>query len=134
MKEKYLKINPSGTLEWIELDRLPRHNDIYCGAEAISVRDLHPVIGCSCVEQVSTIIPGVVIMVDESGKIKDPPQPINHKACHLYAGSAYGDYIHGPAVVFSLRRTPPYGELDIFPLEAYQLLAVMKAIGGGIWV
>ena len=27
MKEKYLKINPSGTLEWIELDRLPRHND-----------------------------------------------------------------------------------------------------------
>lgn len=133
MKEKYLKINPSGTLEWIELDRLPRHDDIYLGAEAVSVSDLYPVIGCSCVEQVYTIIPGVVIMVDESGKIKYPPQPINPKASRLYAGSAHGDFIHGPAVVFALRSTPPYGEYDIFPLEAHQLLAVMKAIGGGTW-
>ena len=132
MKEKYLKIDPSGKLSWIELDRLPRHDDIYCGAEAISLQDLHPIIGCSCVEQVYTIIPGVVIMVDESGKIKDPPQPINPKASRLYAGSVHGDFIHGPAVVFALRRTPPYGEYDLFPLETHQFIDVMKAIWLGV--
>jgi len=131
MKEKYLRIDPDGTISWIELDRLPRYNKIYCGAEAISLQDLYPVIGCSCVEQVYTIIPGVVIMVDESGKIKDPPQLINYKASRLYAGSAHGDFIYGPAVVFALKRTPPYGEVDIFPLSGDQICDVFAVLGGG---
>ena len=131
MKEKYLKIPPDGILDWIELDRLPRHDEIYCGAEAIVLRDLHPIIGCSCVEQVYTVIPGVVIFVDESGKIKDPPQLLNPYASRLYAGAAHGDFIHGTAVVAALRPTPPWGELDVFPLSEDQACDVLFVLFGG---
>ena len=131
MKERYLKIDPDGSLDWIELDRLPRHDEIYRGAEAIDLGDLYPIIGCSCVEQVYTVIPGVVIFVDESGKIKDPMQPLNPYASRLYAGAAHGDFIHGPAVVAALRPTPPYGELDVFPLSEDQACDVITVLCGG---
>ncbi len=118
MKEKYLKIDPSGELSWIELERCPRYDEIYQGAESISLADLYPIIGCGCCEQVYSVIPGIVFMVDESGKIKDPMQPYNRLGSRLYAGSAYGDYIHGPIVLFSMQRTELYGEYDLFPLSA----------------
>lgn len=118
MVEKYLKIDPSGELSWIELERCPRYDEIYQGAESISLADLYPIIGCSCCEQVYSVIPGIVFMVDESGKIKDPMQPYNRLGSRLYDGSAFGDYIHGSIVLFSMQRTEPYGEYDLFPLSA----------------
>ena len=127
--EFYLKIDPDGTLSWIPLCRKPHYDSIYCGAEAISVQDLYSVIGCSCVEQVHTRIRGVVIMVDESGKIKDPPQPVNPLASKLYLGAPYGDMIHGPAVVFSLRPMPPLGEQDLFPLTRNELNLLSVCLG-----
>lgn len=129
MKEKYLKIDPSGELSWIELERFPRHDEIYLGAEALDVRDLYPVIGCSCVEMVYSRIRGVVFMVDESGKIKDPMQPLNPLASKLYAGAPYGDMIHGPVVLFSLRPTPPIGEQRLFPLTQNELNLVSVCLG-----
>lgn len=120
MMEMYLKIDPSGELSWIELERCARHDDIYQGAESISLADLYPIIGCSCVEQVYSVIPCIVFMVDESGKLKDPMQPYNPLGSRLYAGSAHGDFIHGPIVLFSMQRTEPFGEYDLFPLSAAQ--------------
>ncbi len=129
MLEKYLKIDPSGELSWIELERCARHNKFYLGAESLDVRDLYPVIGCSCVEMVCSRIRGVVFMVDESGKIKDPMQPLNPLASKLYAGAPYGDMIHGPVVLFSLRPTPPIGEQDLFPLTQNELNLVSVCLG-----
>lgn len=129
MTETYLKIDPSGELSWIDLERLPRPGPIYCGAEAISVQDLYPVIGCSCVEQVQSVIPFVVFMVDEFGKVKTPMQPCNPVASRLYAGAPYGDFIHGSVVLFGLRRTAPYGEYDLFPLSPQQLSQVSLCLG-----
>ena len=127
--ELYLKIDPDGTLSWIPLCRKPHYDAIYCGAEAISVQDLYPVIGCTCVELVQTRIRGVVIMVYDSGKIKDPPQPVNPLASKLYAGALFGDMIRGPAVVFSLRPTPPIGEQDLFPLTRNELNLLSVCLG-----
>ena len=132
MVEKYLRIDPSGDITWIELERLPRHNDIYCGAEAIDIRDLYPVIGCSCVEMVRSIFGDIVFFVDESGKIKNPPQALNPVASRLYAGTAHGDPIVGPVVLFSLRHTEPYGEYDIFPLTDSQLSVLSLALGAAL--
>lgn len=129
MLEKYLRIDPSGEITWIELERLPRYDEIYCGAEAVSILDLHPVIGCDCVEMVRSVIPGIVFFVDESGRIKDPPQALNPLVSRLYAGTAYGDPIVGPAVLFAVRRTEPYGEEDIFPLSESQLSILSLALG-----
>lgn len=129
MIEKYLKIDPSGELSWIELERKPRHDDIFCGAESLSIFDLYPVIGCSCVEMVRSRIRGVVFMVDEFGKIKTPMQPLNLLASKLYAGAPYGDMIHGPVVLFSLRPAPPIGEQDLFPLTQNELNLVSVCLG-----
>lgn len=129
MIEKYLRIDPSGEIKWIELERLPRYNDIFCGASAIDIADLYPVIGCDCVEMVHSWIDGIVFFVDECGKIKDPPQALNPIASCLYAGTAYGDPIVGPVVLFSLRCTEPYGEHDIFPLTDSQLSVLSLALG-----
>lgn len=130
--ELYLKIDPDGTLSWIPLCRRPRYDAIYNGAEAISVIDLYPVIGCSCVEQVYTRIRGIVILVDESGKIKNPPQRVNPLASKLYAGAPCGDMIHGPAVVFAIRPTPPIGEHDLFPLTKNELNLLSVCLGVSI--
>ena len=129
MKEKYLKFDPSGELSWIELERLPRHDQIYQGAEALDVRDLYRIIGCSLVEMVRSLIRGVVFMVDASGKIKKPMQPLNPLASKLYAGAPYGDMIHGPVVLFSLRPTPLIGEQDLFPLTRNELNLVSVCLG-----
>lgn len=129
MVEKFLRIDPSGELSWIELERKPRHDDVYCGFEAVSVSDLHPVIGCNHVEMVRSIIPGIVFFVDECGKIKDPPQALNPLASRLYAGTVYGDPIVGPAVFFALRYTGTYFEKEIYPLNDHELSLLELALG-----
>lgn len=127
MAERYLRIDPSGEISWISIDRLPYISDPSNGY--LSLNQLYAAIGCSCIEQVLTIIPGIVILIDESGKMKTPPQAHNELASRLYAGYLYGlDNIVGPALVCAMRPTPPIGEYDLFPLyprELQQLSAVL---------
>ena len=118
MVEKYLVIYPSGKLAWAEIDRAPRHGPVYEGRPALDLNNIYRIIGCDCFEQVYTIIPGIVILVDDEGKVKANPQPLNLLASKLYAGFRHGDPIVGPAVVFALRPSDPYGEMDLFPLSA----------------
>ena len=130
MIEKYLCIEPFGKVHWIELERKPRYNAVYNGQEAISLKDLYPILDCSCCEQVRTCLRDIVIMVDESGRVKTPPKPHNEIASQLYLGYHFaGDDICGTAVVFALRPTPPYGEQDLFPLTAAQELQLAQIIG-----
>ena len=128
MTEKYLKIDPSGEISWISIDRVPYKFDP--SILGPSADQIHAAIGCSCFEMVRTVLPGIVILVDESGKLKSPPQRHNELASRLYAGWLLGnDDICGPAIVFALRRTEPYGEQDIFPLAPAELARLSLALG-----
>lgn len=118
--EKYLVISPSGDLRWEDLDREHMFPRIY---EIIGN-------GCDCIELVSTIIPGVGFLVDESGKVRTPRQPSNLVASMLYYGYLVGyDVIAGAAVLVSLRHVPPYGELDSFPLSESELAYLSLYLG-----
>lgn len=127
MTEKYLRIDPSGEISWIDIDRVPYE---WCNAEGVNIDQIYAAIGCSCFEQVRTIIPGVVILVDESGKVKDPPQRHNELASRLYYGYLRGmDDIAGPAIVCAMRPTEPIGELDLFPLNPVELAKLSLCLG-----
>ena len=130
MLEKYLCIEPSGELRWIQLERKPRYGVVYNGQEAISLKDLYPILDCTCCETVRTCLRDIVILVDESGRIKNPPKPHNEVASQLYLGWHFaGDDICGTAVVFAVRPTPPFGEQDLFPLSEQEELKLASIIG-----
>ena len=127
MADKYLRIDPSGEISWVEIDRVPYS---WCDAEGMDLQQIYKHIGCSCMEQVRTVLPGIVLLVDESGRIKDPPQRHNEIASRLYYGWLIGkDDIVGPALVCSLRPTEPYGELDLFPLDHVELAKLSLCLG-----
>lgn len=115
--EKYLCIYPDGRVQWVAIDR----DDL--------LDDLYRIIGCRCVERVRTTLKDIVIIIDESGKLKDPPKLHNELASRLYAGWLYGDDIVGPAVVMGLRRVPPYWEEDWCQLSFDQLNKLSKVLG-----
>lgn len=118
MKAKYLVIYPSGELRWEEFD-----SDHW-------FHRLYEVIGCYCVEQVRTVFPGIAILIDESGRVKDHPQEHNEIASRLYAGYLFGmDDIVGPAVVVALRPVAPLMELDWGPLDPPELARLSLYLG-----
>ena len=113
--EKYLVIYPDAHTEWMECE----HDQL--------VKSCYKVIGCSCVENVRTMIPDVCLIVDESGKIKYPPQPHNPLASTFYAGWMFGnDDIVGPAVVAAIHQVD--GESDWVPLNDFELEEVNRYI------
>lgn len=127
MMEKYLKIDPSGDFSWVDIDRVPYS---WCDAEGMDLQQICQHIGCSCFEQVRTVLPGIVLLVDESGRIKNPPQRHNEIASRLYYGWLIGnDDIVGPALVCSLRPTEPIGELDLFPLTPAEESLLSLSLG-----
>ena len=124
--EKYLVIHPSGSMEWIELERKPRYDGVYNGENVLSLDDIRKIVGCDWLEQVRTVIPDVVMYIDEVGKILPQPKAHNELASRLYAGwmpERLCD-IRGTAVLFALRPCNELGEVDIYPLSRAQLRAV----------
>lgn len=109
--DSYLLIDTTGELRWIQLHPTQLIDQMYDW------------ICCDCVELVRTKLPGIVIMVDESGKVKDPPQEINPVASTLYAGADFGDYIHGPAIVCALIDN------DLAPLRPVDLAYLSLFLG-----
>ena len=124
--EKYLVIYPSGTLQWVDLERAPRDGPVYNGDEALSNADIRKVIGCNCLEQVQTTLPGIVMLIDESAKCLPRPKAHNALASRLYYGwePMRMDDVRGTAVLFALRPSGALGELDLYPLSPAQLAAV----------
>lgn len=130
MVEKHLLISPSGEISWIDLERKPNYGPVYNGDLALDLDQIHAVIGCSCVEQVRTVLPNIVLIIDESGKLKDPPQPHNELASLLYYGYHVGlDDICGPVIVMRLRRSGPYGEEDWHSLDQADLAKLSLFLG-----
>lgn len=124
--EKYLVIRTSGALEWVDLERAPREGPVYNGTEALSNSDIRKIVDCSCLDQVHTTVPGVVMMVDDNGKLLPRPKAHNELASRLYAGwePLRIDDIRGTVVLFALRPCNEIGELDLYPLSPAQLAAV----------
>lgn len=102
MKVKHLLIHPSGDLEWVELDRQRKYNDIYEGEYAYNLHQIDDLLGSDLFENVYSVIPGVVFLVDESGKLKNPPKQHNELASRLYGGYRFGDNIVGSALFFRI--------------------------------
>lgn len=100
--DKHLVIYPSGEMKWIDLHRVRKYDDIYCGNYAYDLNEICQIIGADFFEQVSLQLPGIVILIDECGKIKFPPQEHNELASRLYGGYQFGDDIVGPAIFFKM--------------------------------
>ena len=115
--EKYLVIEPCGEMRWIQTERKQLMQTFYAA------------IGCDCFETVRTMVPDVILIVDESGKVKTPPQEHNERASQLYRGYMIsGDDIAGPAILASIG--PVNGEMDIVPLNdlAFRRLTALGII------
>lgn len=112
MVNKHLVIYPSGKMEWVELRRERKYDDIYCGNYAYDLNEIYRIIGADFFEQVSLQLPGIVILIDECGKIKYPPQAHNELASRLYGGYQFGDDIVGPAIFFKCIGP------NIYPLDS----------------
>lgn len=111
-KERYLCIYPDGSLKWILAD--PNH---LCDA-------FHKAISCDWLENVYTVLPDIVIIVDEVGKVRQNPQKLNPIASRLYAGTPYGDPIVGPAVVAAIHLRD--GESDWVSLTVPELIKLQN--------
>lgn len=115
-KEKYWVLDPDGSARQIEIDRLQM------------LEEFHKAIGCNMLENVRTIIPDVCLIVDECGKINNPPQLHNPVASPLYLGFLIGaDDIAGPAILAAIHLVD--GEPDWVPLSDYELSKVIARIG-----
>ena len=114
--ENYLRIDPDGSVSWIQASR----SDL--------CRYFRRSIGCNWLENVRTVIPDICIVIDEVGKIKDPPQPHNPIASRLYLGFHYGiDDIVGPAIVAAIHLVD--GESDWVPLSDVELAKLSLYLG-----
>lgn len=112
--EKYLVLYPDGDMRWIHCQR---EDMCKCFRESI---------GCDTLENV-TLPYGFCCVVDESGKMKDPPQPFNELASRFYPGTPYGDPLVGPVVFCRIGLID--GEHDWVPLTAMDL-AIIELITG----
>lgn len=104
--DKYLVLYPDGDIRWIHTDR---------DHMAAAFRDS---IGCEWLENV--YLPyGFCCIVDECGKIKQNPQPLNPLASRFYPGTFCGDPLVGPVVFAQIGLVD--GESDWVPLNDTQL-------------
>lgn len=127
MTESYLRIDPSGEISWIQLDRVPHE---YVDGDGPDLDQIHAAIGCDCIEQVRTVFERIVLLVDESGRVKCPPQRHNEIASRLYYGFFIGkDDIVGPAIVAAIRPTGRLCEYDLFPLNKAELAILSLYLG-----
>lgn len=114
MLEAYLVLYPDGSMKWIYTS-----HDSMCKA-------FYEAIGCDCLENV--YLPyGFCCIVDESGKIKENPQPLNPLASRFYPGSMYGDPLVGPVVFCRIDLVD--GESDWCPLLDHQI-GIIELITG----
>lgn len=90
MEHKYLCLRADGTSEWVTLRDFT--SDF--------VDDVHKILGIDCFEIAHTCVKDVVLILDESGKLKDRWwERINYAASHLYPGSQLGDPIVGDVIL-----------------------------------
>lgn len=118
----YLVLEPDRSVRWEYI----RHETW--------MQQLHQIINCDFVEQVRTLEPGLLLIDDESGKIKDPPKERNPLASNFYLGwlrmrRSPWDIVG--TVVFA-QEVPSgncYGEMTWGPLDDGMLAFVADMLG-----
>lgn len=111
MKEKYIKITTTNKVDVLEIDS----DELLKG--------FYSAIDCSSVALISVRIfphkPPYLLVVDEEGKVKDPPKQPNEVATMLFKGAVIvGDVIIGKS---GLRN----GEPDIVGLDSYEVESLL---------
>ena len=81
---------------------------------------------CTCLQHVQTIIPGLYLLIDDNGKITDPPKQLNTFASLLYPGFPY-DCIVGHAILAGVGMRD--GEADIVPPSPSLLRTLSRLTG-----
>lgn len=110
-KEKYLVIDPDGSTRWIQIER------------ENMLREFHAAVRSDSLENVRSTVRDVCLIVDEVGKLRNPPQPHNELASLLYAGWIMGtDDIVGPAIVAAIHLVD--GESDWVPVSEFEWIRV----------
>ena len=112
--ESYLALYPDGSFKWIRTLR------------SEMMRRFKEIIGCRHVERVSLPF-GFCCFVDEVGKMKKPPQPLNSYASRFYPGTFFGDPLVGPVVFF--REDVYDGEYDVVPLTKTDVMIIEIVTG-----
>lgn len=114
MLESYLVLYPDGSMKWIHIER------------SSMLKAFHDAIGCNWLENVYLPL-GFCCVVDEIGKVKQDPQPLNPYASKLYPGSLYGDPLVGPVIFCRIDLVD--GESDWCPLLDSQLSVLSLFLG-----
>ena len=108
---EYIKINYDETKPLYEVVDLPKDTEGFLEA---CYRHLH----CGCIEVVPTVLKGIYLIIDESGKLKDGWQSrINKEASRLYG--SWWDKIVGDAILAKVRRS------DLVPLTLEEFDSVL---------
>ena len=111
---KFLCLDPDGTFRWIHTNRRQL------------LADFHVAIGCDMLEYVQLPF-RFGCVVDECGKIKADPQPVNPYASLLYPGTPYGDPLVGPVIFVRIDLVD--GEPDWCPLHSFQISFLESFLG-----
>lgn len=123
MKDSYLKITATSWItETVDIDR-----SRFCD-------EIHRLINCDVWEGVPFHVDGIgsfYMILDENGKISEPPKPFNPIATFLY-NNRY-DVIVGDVIVCELKYVPSdepgiEEELDCCPIEPAKLYALLEHI------
>ena len=100
MLERYIYITCDGEISVVEFE----HSEL--------LKKCHELCNCEYIETVYLPHYGDLLMiVDDSGKITDPPKRVNPVASMLYPGTLHGDYIVGDVLLG--REGEVDGEPDI---------------------
>lgn len=116
-EEKYLALFPDGSMRWIHTE----HDEMRETFKAV--------IGCDWLENVHLPF-GFCCVVDECGKIKDKPQPLNPYASLFYPGAYFGNPLVGPVVFCKIGLVD--GESDWVPLGGRELRIIEHIIGKSV--
>ena len=114
MLEHYLVLDPDGSFRWIDTDRTHM---------AASFRNA---INCDWLENV-TLPYGFNCIVDEVGKVRQMPKPVNPFASLFYPGTMYGDPLVGSVIFVRIGLVD--GESDFVPLTTRDIRVIELITG-----
>ncbi len=118
MKEEHMRkgilIKTNNTVSVVELPEDDTFND-----------EVYKLLNCSCWEGVVTDL-GFYMLVDENGKITEPPKKINALATAIYPGYL-ADYIAGDALILKIGKNAD-GESDLVSLSDTNISKLLFAL------
>lgn len=112
--EHYLVLEPDGELHWIQVTNRNLIGAAFRTAVNGPMEVVYLPYGFCCV-------------VDEVGKVRKDPKPLNPLTSRFYPGSIYGDPLVGPVVFARIGLVD--GDRDFIPLRDEDLARISLIIG-----